>query len=118
MASRYTHNVSDAEIEKLKKKLDLVTFPDEVEEGEEWQFGVPLAKMRQLTEYWKNGFDTKKAIYNLNALPQYRTTVSLSGIGDVNIHFIHQVNTNSASIPLLFCHGCMSDLQLLYFYLC
>ena len=113
MGERYIHDVSDAEIENLKKKLDLVTFPDEVEDGGEWQFGVPLAKMRQLTEYWKNGFDTRKAFSKLNELPQYRTTISLDGIGEVSIHFIHQVNTNPASIPLLFCHGCTFEKLLL-----
>ena len=106
MVERFHFNVSDAEIEKLKKKLDLVTFPDEVEDGGEWQFGVPLAKIQQLTEYWKNGFEVKKAFSKVNELPQYTTTVSLNGIGNVNIHFVHQINTNPASIPLLFCHGC------------
>ena len=115
MAERYTHDVSDAEIETLKKKLELTTFPDEVQDGEEWQFGVPLAKMRQLTEYWKDGFDFKRAFSSLNELPQFLTTVSLDRIGNVNIHYVHQVNANPASIPLLFCHGCMftSDLLLL-----
>ena len=107
MAERYTHDVPDAEIERLKRKLDLAIFPDEVEDGGEWQFGVPLAKMRQLTEYWKSGFDIKRAFYDLNALPQYSITIRLSGIGNVNIHFVHQENTNPVSIPLLFCHGCM-----------
>ena len=106
MAKRYTHNISDAEIEKLKKKLDLATFPDEVKDGGEWQFGVPLAKMRQLVKYWKDSFDIKEAFSKLNELPQYTAPVLLNGIGEVNIHFVHQVNTNPASIPLLFCHGC------------
>lgn len=115
MAERYHHHVSDTDIETLKKKLDLATFPDEVQDGKEWQFGVPLARIRQLTEYWNNEFDIKKAFSKLNELPQYSTTISLDRIGKLKVHFVHQVNTNPASIPLLFCHGCtfMSRLQLI-----
>ena len=107
MVERYSITIPDAEIDKLKQKLKLAIFPDEVTDGDnEFQFGAPLAKIKQLANYWRDGFNIKEAFAEVNELPHYRTSVSVDGIGDIKVHFVHQANENKAAIPLLFCHGC------------
>ncbi|KPA35311.1 epoxide hydrolase [Fusarium langsethiae] len=41
----------------------------------------------------------------LNQYPQFTTSVSVDGFGDLEIHFLHQESSKPDSIPLLFVHG-------------
>ena len=53
-------HVSDAEIALLRQKLDLVRFPDELEDAG-WDYGAPLADIQRLVARWKDGYDWRKA---------------------------------------------------------
>ncbi|EON98828.1 putative epoxide hydrolase protein [Phaeoacremonium minimum UCRPA7] len=97
--------IPDSEIEKLRKKLSLATFPEEVEFSDDWHYGAPLKDIRRLAQYWQDGFDWRSAEAKLNELPQFSTAISVDGHGDIDVHFVHQKSTRADSIPLLFCHG-------------
>ena len=99
-------NVPDAEIEELKRRLQVTRLPDELEAAE-WDLGSPLQDIRRLARYWKEGFDWRKAEAAINELPQYTTTIEVDGFGPMKIHFVQQVSPVKRAIPLLFCHGCM-----------
>ncbi|KAF2761606.1 alpha/beta-hydrolase [Pseudovirgaria hyperparasitica] len=101
----YTISVPDEAIDDLKQRLALTKFPDELDADDQWAYGSPLADIKRLAAYWKDGFDWRKAESKLNELPNFRTTVNIDGFGDIGIHFIHAVNPSSNAIPLLFCHG-------------
>ena len=98
-------HVSDAEIALLRQKLDLVRFPDELEDAR-WDYGAPLADIQRLVARWKDGYDWRKAEEKVNRIPQFTRDIKIDGFTTLNIHYIHQRSTVAKAIPLLFVHGC------------
>ncbi len=104
-ATPFTVAVPDERLDRLRAKLELTEFPDELEDAG-WDYGAPLADVKRLTAYWKDGFDWKKQEAEINKLPQFQTQIKVDGYERLSIHFIHQKNKNPKAIPLLFVHGC------------
>lgn len=103
-SSPYRIAVPETRIEDLRKRLDLATFPDEIEDAE-WAYGSPLADIKRLTSFWRNDFDWRKAEAKLNELPNFTTNVTVDGFGDIELHFLHQSSSAPDAVPLLFVHG-------------
>ncbi|KAM0409814.1 hypothetical protein ACHAPZ_000398 [Fusarium culmorum] len=101
----YTINVPESEIELLKTKLEHARFPIEGEVSDDWTYGASLSDVKRLAAYWKNGFDWRAQEAKLNQYPQFTTSVSVDGFGDLEIHFLHQKSSKPDSMPLLFVHG-------------
>ena len=100
-------SVSDDRLSLLRRKLELATLPDELEDAD-WKYGVPLADIKRLVERWKNGYDWRKHEKELNnELPMFTRDIDVDGFGSLNIHYVHKKSTVTNAIPLLFCHGCM-----------
>ena len=104
----FTVNVPEERLEKLRQKLELAEFPDELDDAG-WDYGAPLADVKRLVAYWKDEFDWRKQETKINQLPQYQTQIHVDGYEALNIHFIHQKSENPKAIPLLFVHGCMAS---------
>jgi len=103
--SPFTIAIPDEKLDLLRRKLELATFPDELENAD-WKYGVPLADVKRLTERWKNGYDWRKHEKELNdELPMFTRDVDVDGFGTLNIHYVHKKSTVTNAIPLLFCHG-------------
>lgn len=100
-------HIPDDRLQKLRKKLEIAEFPDELDAAG-WDYGAPLADIERLTAYWKDEFDWRKQEKDINSLPNFKTKVEVDGFDALNIHFIHQKNEASNAIPLLFVHGCKS----------
>ncbi|KJZ73397.1 hypothetical protein HIM_07191 [Hirsutella minnesotensis 3608] len=98
--------VPDSAIQRLKDKLSLSTFPDEVDFSDDWNYGAPRADVKRLAAHWRDGFDWRAQEAKLNELPHYKTKIPVDGFGELNIHFLHKKSSKPGSIPLLFCHGC------------
>lgn len=99
-------NIPDEKIQRLRQKLLLTDFPDEVEDlKDEWARGVPLVVIKRLAHYWADEFDWRKAEASLNKLPQFKTQICVDGFGDCDIHFVHQKSDIRKAIPLLFLHS-------------
>lgn len=99
-------SVPESDIQKLKTKLSLASFPEDVEMSDSWAYGAPLKDIKRLAAYWQDGFDWRATESKINAeLPQFTTTVPVQGFGDIDIHFVHQKSDRADSIPLLFSHG-------------
>ncbi|KAF7530295.1 hypothetical protein PCG10_003666 [Penicillium crustosum] len=103
----YKISVPDESLQDLQQRLALSKFPTQLESFEQdpWDFGTPVKEVQRLIEYWKDGFDWRKAEAKLNELPQYQTQIEVDGFGSLDIHYVHQINTNKNAIPLLFSHG-------------
>ncbi|KAF2739933.1 alpha/beta-hydrolase [Polyplosphaeria fusca] len=101
----YTISVPDERIEKLKRKLAVAEFPDELDAADQWSYGAPLADVQRLAKHWSNGFDWRKAEAKLNELPNYKTKIAVEGFDDIDMHFVWQKSENPNAIPLLFVHG-------------
>jgi len=101
-------SVSDDQLDLLRKKLDLATFPDELENAG-WHYGVPLEDVKRLVARWKDGYDWRAEEAKLNEeLPQFTKDIDVTGHGSLNIHYVHKRSEVEDAIPLLFVHGCES----------
>lgn len=104
--------VPDSELELLRKKLDLVRFPDELDEAG-WEYGAPMVDIRRLVNRWRDGFDWRAAEAKINELPQFTRDIEIDGFGALNIHYVHVKSEAKDAIPLLLVHGC--DLFICHF---
>jgi len=102
--SPYQISVPNAELERIKQKLDHSSFPDELDHAG-WDYGAPLKDVERLTYYWRSGFDWKAQEAKLNRLPQFTTKMHVDGFDELDIHFVHQKSPVVGAIPLLFVHG-------------
>jgi pimeloyl-ACP methyl ester carboxylesterase len=98
-------SVAEDKIQRLKQKLALSDFPDEVLDAEPWVRGPPLSDIKRLAQYWGNGFDWRKVESELNKMPHFTTDIAVEGFGSYDVHFIHHRSPVTNAIPLLFLHG-------------
>ena len=101
----YTISVSEEKRQRLIKKLEATTFPDELDQAG-WDYGAPLADVKRLGTYWKEEFDWGKQEAKLNELPNFKTAIQVDGFESLDIHFVYQKSKVEGAIPLLFSHGC------------
>ncbi|OJA19659.1 hypothetical protein AZE42_02812 [Rhizopogon vesiculosus] len=98
-------NVPEEKITTLHAKLDLATFPDELEDAG-WKYGAPLADIKRLMKKWRSGYDWRKHEKDLNQeLPMFTRDIKVDDFGTLNIHYVHKKSKVVDAIPLLFCHG-------------
>jgi hypothetical protein len=108
-------NVPEEKIANLHAKLELATYPDELESAG-WKYGAPLADIKRLTQKWRSGYDWRKHEKALNEeLPMFTRDIKVDDFGTLNIHYVHKKSKVIDAIPLLFCHGCMCQCHVLRF---
>jgi pimeloyl-ACP methyl ester carboxylesterase len=90
---------SNAQLADLRKRIAATRWPDMETVGDRSQ-GAQLDKLKELMQYWRTGYDWRKAEARLNALPQYVTTID-----GLDIHFIWVRSRNPDALPLLMTHG-------------
>ena len=61
---------------------------------------MPLGHLKELTEYWQNGYDWRQWEARLNEYPQFTTTID-----GQNIHFLHVRSPEPGALPLIISHG-------------
>ncbi|KAK1220538.1 hypothetical protein PQX77_016678 [Marasmius sp. AFHP31] len=103
--SAYKISVPDESLALLRKKLELASLPDELDDAGR-DYGVPLADIKRLVSRWKDGYDWRKHEKALNdELPQFTRDIEIDGFGVLNIHYVHKESEAKNAIPLLFAHG-------------
>ncbi len=95
----YEAHIPDEVLDDLKTRLLQTRWPDEIDDAG-WDYGSSMAYIRELCDYWANGFDWRAQESAINALPNYRADVD--GLG---IHFVHARGTGPNPIPLVITHG-------------
>ena len=95
----FSFAASDAELAQLKRRIALSRWPEKETVADRSQ-GEPLAELRDLVDYWQNGYDWRPCEARLNALPQY-----LTEIDGLDIHFIHVRSSHEQARPLILTHG-------------
>ena len=80
----FTIDVPDAVLDDLQTRLEAARFPDELRDAD-WDYGTRLPYLRELIEYWRDGFDWRAQEARLNRFDQFTTTID-----GLDIHFIHQ----------------------------
>jgi pimeloyl-ACP methyl ester carboxylesterase len=92
-------DVPQTALDELAAKLDSVRWPAPLP-GDDWDTGVPTKWLRTLAEYWRSGYDWRAAERELNAFPQFTTTID-----GQNIHFLHVRSAEPGAMPLILTHG-------------
>jgi hypothetical protein len=95
----YRVEVPQAELDELRARLQNVRWPDELPEAA-WQYGVPLTYVRDLVDYWRDGYDWRAHEERLNRHPQFTTTID-----GQRVHFIHVRSPEPGALPLICTHG-------------
>jgi microsomal epoxide hydrolase len=95
----FTLSVPEPDLSDLRERLARTRWPDRAP-GEAWAYGTDVGYLRELAEYWRNGFDWRAQEAALNAFPQY--TVELHGI---RLHYLHVPGKGPDPAPLLLMHG-------------
>jgi epoxide hydrolase len=91
--------ITDAEIEDLRRRLKATRWPD-TETVEDWSQGVPLHYQRDLVEYWANEYDMRRLQRRLDRFPNCKTEID--GLG---IHYIHVRSPKTDARPVIITHG-------------
>lgn len=97
--------IPEERINRLKQKLALTDFCDEVEDETPWVRGPPLADIKRLANYWATGYNWRQHEAELNKLPHFMTKIDIDNYGTYDVHFIHARSSVKNAIPLLFSHG-------------
>jgi epoxide hydrolase len=105
--------VPEVDLLDLHDRLSRIRWPDELPDaasgtpagpgiiaGPEWNYGVPLKYVQDLTEYWRTMFDWRAVEARLNQYPQFTTTID-----GQNVHFLHVRSPEPNALPLIVTHG-------------
>jgi len=91
--------IPDAALADLRQRLERTRWPDEPP-LEPWATGSSVAFLKEITDYWRTGFNWRTWEAKLNGFRQF--TVPIAGI---DLHFIHERGRGPDPIPLLLSHG-------------
>ncbi|HZD01487.1 MAG TPA: epoxide hydrolase [Actinomycetes bacterium] len=92
-------DIPQAGLDDLRERLHRTRWPDELP-GVGWAYGVPLAYLKELAAYWRDGYDWRKHEARLNEHPQFTTTID-----GASVHFLHVRSPEPDALPLLLTHG-------------
>ena len=95
----YEVHIPDSVLADLRDRLERTRWPGEIPDSG-WDYGSNLGYVKELVDYWRNGFDWRAREEEINAFPHFRTTVQ-----DIGIHFIHQLGNGPNPLPLVITHG-------------
>ncbi len=92
-------DVPQSDIDDLRLRLSMTRWPDELP-GVGWSYGIPLGYVKDLAHHWAAGYDWRRWEAQLNALPQFITSID-----GQDIHFLHLRSKEPNAVPLLITHG-------------
>ncbi|MFG1997581.1 epoxide hydrolase family protein [Spirillospora sp. NPDC048911] len=99
MIKSFRIDVPQADLDDLADRLARTRWPDELP-GAGRDYGIPLGRVRELAEYWRNGYDWRRHEAELNELPQFTTEID-----GQTIHFVHVRSAKPDALALVLIHG-------------
>ncbi|WP_036567617.1 epoxide hydrolase family protein [Nocardia sp. BMG51109] len=91
--------IPQRDLDDLRSRLAATRWPAELPDVG-WRYGIPTRYVRELADYWRGGFDWRRAELALNAHPQFVTD-----IGGQRLHFVHVRSAEPGALPLVLVHG-------------
>jgi epoxide hydrolase len=92
-------HVPDCVLIDLRRRLAEAKWPDQLP-GTTWEYGADIKKVRELADYWQNGYDWRAQEAKINRFDQFTTEID-----GQQIYFIHQRSSRPDAIPLMLIHG-------------
>jgi len=97
-------DVDEAVLSDLHDRLQRTRWPER-EAVDDWTQGIPLGYVQELCEYWRTSYDWRKREALLNAVPQFRTTLTGGSDEPLGFHFLHARSPEPNAFPLVLTHG-------------
>jgi microsomal epoxide hydrolase len=98
-AAPFTIDVPDEVLVDLRARLEATRWPATLP-GVGWDDGTDVDWLRELCEYWRDGYDWRACERSLNELPN--VTVDVDGVG---VHAVHAPGVGPDPLPLVITHG-------------
>jgi pimeloyl-ACP methyl ester carboxylesterase len=95
----FSISVPQDDLDDLHRRIDETRWPSELT-GVGWDRGVPLDYLKELSHYWRTGYDWRAAEQRLNRFPQFTTEID-----GANVHFLHVRSPEPDALPLILTHG-------------
>ncbi|HET6707199.1 epoxide hydrolase [Amycolatopsis sp.] len=92
-------NIPQQDLDELADRLAKTRWPGELPDAG-WDYGVNETYLKDLVDYWQNGFDWRAQEARLNEYPQYTTTID-----NQKVHFVHARSPEPDATPLIITHG-------------
>jgi len=92
-------HVPDSVLIDLRRRLAEANWPDQLP-GTTWEYGADIKKVRELADYWQDGYDWRAQEAKINQFDQFTTEID-----GQQIYFIHQRSPRPDAIPLMLIHG-------------
>ncbi|ADH68106.1 epoxide hydrolase family protein [Nocardiopsis dassonvillei] len=95
--------IPQADIDDLRDRLAHTRWPVPVpgrDDRTDFSRGIPLVYLKELAEYWRDGFDWRAQEEGLNEYGQFTTAVD-----GQTFHVVHVRSTNPEAVPLILNHG-------------
>ncbi|RSM46048.1 epoxide hydrolase [Amycolatopsis balhimycina DSM 5908] len=99
MIEPFRIDIPQADLDDLHDRLARTRWPGEVA-GAGWDYGFPLARLKELAGHWHTRYDWREQEAALNELPHFTTEID-----GQNIHFVHVRSANPDALPLILTHG-------------
>lgn len=95
----FTICVPDAAVDDLHRRLRQTRWPDTVNDSG-WTYGLDLAWMKSMVDYWLNQYDWSAQQRALNEYPHYLATID-----GFRIHYLHFRSKDPNATPVIITHG-------------
>ncbi|MEU8633964.1 epoxide hydrolase family protein [Amycolatopsis sp. NPDC048633] len=101
MTNPFRIEIPQTDLDDLHRRLTEARFADPVPGNEpDWSRGIPTAAVRELAEYWRDGYDWRAQEAAINAFPQFTTEID-----GQTVHYLHVRSADPHAVPLLLTHG-------------
>jgi microsomal epoxide hydrolase len=91
--------VDDGVLDDLRNRLGRTRWTEQID-GAGWDYGADISYVRELCEYWRDGYDWRLHEARLNEHPQF-----ICEVDGLDIHFQHVKGKGPNPLPLLLIHG-------------
>ncbi|MBR7743757.1 alpha/beta fold hydrolase [Phycicoccus sp. BSK3Z-2] len=98
MIRPFTIHVDDDRLALLAQRLSTITWPN-VPEGTDGH-GIRVARVRELVEHWRSGFDWRVFEATLNECSHV-----MSDAGEYPLHLVHERAHEASGVPIVLLHG-------------
>ncbi|GAA3498609.1 epoxide hydrolase [Streptomyces prasinosporus] len=99
MITPFRIDIPQTDLDDLTDRLTRTRWPNEITDAG-WDYGFPLARLKDLAEHWRTRYDWRAHEARLNELPHF-----LTEIDGQTVHFVHVRSARPDALALILSHG-------------